>query len=237
MGDRVLQPYPLNRVTILGMGVSVYSWLTEMHKVHGKRVEGEEVWTINSGAFTFRGDLAFDMHEAGCSTPDRDPFFAQRREQYKKENVQVVLPKADPNIPLSYTYPLKQVVEAYDDSYYDNSVNYMLAFAFLCEPKEICLYGVDYNYTAGAKVHGYEHGRCSTEYWIGRGRQKGIHFTVSPVTTLLEANTRFKSGKIYGYARKPIWSSTGDKLTLGGFSDPDRVGEPDLSNLEPRDKV
>lgn len=245
LGDRVLKPYPLQRVTILGMGQSLYSWVTMQHKLAGERIPHEEVWTVNSGGFTLKGDLNFDMHEMGWN-PELDALIGGRRKRYAERNIQVVLPEADPNIESSYTYPLDLVVETINESYFDNGVCYMIAFAMLClslhpEPatnKELALYGVDYNYVAGKKVHGYEHGRCAVEYWLGRARALGLIITVPVQTTLMEAYKRASlSHRIYGYRRVPNFIATGGQLTLGALNDKSRDEKPDLSSLEQRDSL
>lgn len=190
-------PRKLKKVTILGLGKSVYDWVTLSHQDfpdHG------EVWTINAGALCFKHDVVFDMHTEGWiyRLKHRDLVkIIKRREFLKTHDKPVYMPKALPGFPTSVTYPLREVVETTGSVYFSTGMSYMLAMAFCCDVEELMLWGCDFAYDPKlSKVN--EPGRECCEYWVGRLVQKGCRVAHSQHTHFMDMHKRSR-GIIYGY--------------------------------------
>lgn len=191
----VFRPYKLDQVTIVGLGKSSYDLISFQHQ-YFKVVPNSQVWTINAGGYLYRHDVLWDMHtKEYLDKIDYQPAL-DRREWLKNHDKPVVMAKADANIPTSFTYPLREVIDTLQTPYFLTSVGYMLAFAMLCEVKSVRLYGVDFDYGPGQAAH--EVGRPCAEFWLGRMVERGIKVEVTTNTTLLGMTDRAK-GKLYGY--------------------------------------
>lgn len=66
-------------------------------------------------------------------------------------------------------YPLKEIIEKFNSTYFNNTISYMLAYAIYTEVEEITMYGIDMN-----AADEYYAQRGSVMYWIGYARAKGI---------------------------------------------------------------
>ncbi len=72
-----------------------------------------------------------------------------------------------------------------------------MAFALLCKPKQLLMWGCDFSYDRNTNSHD-EQGRACCEYWIGRLVQSGTRVGTSTNTHLMDSLARAKGG-IYGY--------------------------------------
>ncbi len=192
---------PRDKVVILGLGASVYEFVTDTYNSFDT---GWEVWTINAGAKLFNHDIVFDMHEPAwlerhCKARKTDVPL-KRREWLKTHDKPIVMPKADPDFPTSVTYPLKKVVEMVGTPYFANGMSYPLALAMCCGVKQLKLFGVDFSYDRDRNTHD-EQGRACAEYWIGRLVQTGCNVGHPKATHLLDSHNR-SQGTIYGYEAK-----------------------------------
>lgn len=207
MTDKVWHPYPLDSVAFLGLGVSIYNYILMMHKFPltepGMK---HEAWTVNAGARALGHDVCFDIHTdeyleqqkrreyaAGLKYVNR----AQNRRKWMKENPgkPIVLAKADPTIPNSYTFPLVEVVNKLNCPYFQHGLAYQIAFAMLCGVKKMQFYGCDFGDHKDEEI---ESGRHCVEFWLGRAFERGIQIEHAKDTTLMDTNTR-QDGHIYGY--------------------------------------
>jgi hypothetical protein len=114
----------------------------------------------------------------------------------EKHDKPIVMPEANPvGLPTSVTFPLKEVVELTQASWFNNGTAYMLATALCCQVKKLFLYGVDF---VGPQ---YELQRACTAYWLGRLVQSGCQIGGS---SILANDIRRQSGAtLYGY-HEPI---------------------------------
>jgi hypothetical protein len=217
------QPSPIDTLTIVGLGVSVYDWVRCNHAQFN--YEGT-VWTVNAGAVTFRHDLVFDMHEPKWleAMEQKDPKgfsrISRRREWLKKHDKPIIMPRHRPEWPTSLTYPLRRVVEETHSCYFATGVAYMLAAAKICKVKTLKLFGCDFSYCRDTNTHD-EQGRACCEYWLGRIIESGTRVEVTTNTHLLDMITR-SQGRIYGYDEQVTFEfpNTGG---MGRFIGPDYV--------------
>lgn len=194
-------PRKIPKLTIVGLGTSVYDWVN--HQWANFDANGE-VWTINAGAAVFRHDVLWDMHttEWLFRLDDRTIGRAlQRRHWLKVHDKPIIMPKTDPEIPMSVAYPLRKVIEGTKSCYFATGIAYMLAMAYLCDVEELWLFGCDFSYARNTNTHD-EQGRACAEYWIGRLVERGTRVAHTSKTHLMDAHKRSK-GLIYGY-HEPI---------------------------------
>lgn len=195
MGIRLIRP--VETVTMIGMGASVYDWVSN---VHDEFLTNGEIWTINSGAALFRHDYVFDMHtdewiaKMDEKTKERA---IRRREWLVNHDRPIIMPKAKPELPTSITFPLGEVIELTKSVYFATGASYMLALAYVCDVKYLKLFGCDFSYDRNTNTHD-EQGRACAEYWIGRLVQRGTK-VATPTNSHLMDGFRRSQGLIYGY--------------------------------------
>lgn len=206
--DRVLKPYPLKKVIILGMGMSLWDFI---HSSYGNPShlgeEGTEIWSINYAGFVFQSSLVFNMHDF------EDPTHREVMSAYSKiPATKVVSIRSYDWLSNTYEYPLQEVLEdgMCGVPYIRNTTSYALAFAILCRVPNVEIYGCDFDYDQTLVSTGdhFERGRANLEFWIGKAIAHGINVYVAPSGTLMGAIDVAKSGTIefYGYGKyKSVW--------------------------------
>lgn len=183
----------VERVTLLGLGSSIYDWIRTTHDKFDT-LNGE-VWTINSGGALYRHDLVFDMHSGGwidkldADIKDR---VLRRRAWFKNHDKPIIMPRALPEYPTSVAYPLAEVQAKAKSSYFTIGAAYPLALAYVCDVKQLRIFGFDFSGDA------LESGQACCEYWVGRLIEKGCQVQTSPNSHFMDG-INAKSGAIYGY--------------------------------------
>jgi hypothetical protein len=190
------------QVTILGLGKSIYSWISSIWDDFRPDFE---IWTINAGSACFRHHLVFDMHTdkyiAGLSN-DTQERVRRRREWLKNHDKPIVMPKALPDYPTSVTYPLNAVYERTHSMYFATGISYMMALAYVCDVEELLMFGCDFSYSRDTNTHD-EQGRACCEYWVGRLIEKGCKVGYTSDTHFMDAARR-SEGQIYGFDEKVV---------------------------------
>lgn len=221
--DRVFKPYPLSEVTIVALGRTGYRWAQEQYSKPGKPKPRHEVWVLNGAASVFRHDVVFNMHdldELAKHEPDKNFI-----ELYENHDKPVVTIRALPEVKNLYEYPLDEVTEEFQQTYFANGTSYLIAFALLCGVERINIFGCDFDYPGR---NDYEAGRCNFEYWLGYAAAKGVIVSTSSESTLMDTTYRLNGkgrigyGGVYGYFdRQPIYGASAEgKVVLTGFSTP-----------------
>lgn len=221
---RVLRPFPLRRVIMLGGGASVYDWIRKCYVDYdGGRKEDTQVWGICAMPFALKCDLAWNIHTKKVLL-DAPEVGQKGVDKLAKLDCPIVA--CEPFADNVYEYPLAEVIELTQETYLMNTLAYAIAFALLCGVERIEFYGCDFNYrTTGQQYTDYEMGRACVEYWIGvfrHFRQAGGRLVgVGPLSHLMDTNWRLSHG-IYGYGEaQPIIQQDGTgKVTLVGFNKP-----------------
>ena len=236
---RVLKPYPLDEIAILGNGGTILPWvqgrymtMTAAHRI--------ETWAMNSVCFALRVDKAFACYtdewlkgnipegsypspSAKGDPPDaieklkRNGLFADLVPEYKKTGAEVVtLDGAHDTL----EFPLAEVIEETGCGYFVNSHSYMLAFAITCMAmtpgkKKIYHHGCDYDY--GHLRNVYEAGKPCGEFWLGFAMARGIEVEVHPLSNLTSYRQMTEWGR-YGYGhQQPEVEFVGGRPRLKGF--------------------
>lgn len=238
---RVLKPYPLNEVAILGNGGTILPWVQGRYMtLHAKH--GIETWAMNSVCFAIRVDKAFACYTdewlkgnipkghyvANARTKEeedeierlkREGLFTDLVSEYKKTGAEVVtLDGAHDTL----EFALAEVIEETRQVYFVNSHAYMLAFAITCmalSPGKKILYhhGCDYDYGRLRDV--YEAGKPCAEFWLGLAMARGIEVQVHPLSSLMSFRQQSEWGR-YGYGyQQPIIDIVDGKPVLKGFKE------------------
>lgn len=160
-----------------------------------------EIWTCG-GIFNTvpRTDRHFEIHDKHetCrgwhrsqeeEAASRNVYWQWLAEQGPKAVLKTVLPET----PNATQYPLDEVLKAFPDKYFTNSVSYMVALAILEGCTDIGLWGIDMALSGKDESDEYGRQRPSVEFYLGIAMASGIKLHLPPETTLL------KSRKLYGF--------------------------------------
>lgn len=213
-------------VVIVALGPTSADWHAENCPYDRAMPQADEVWTLNKGIRHIRCDVAFvmdDMVGEGRKSEqyrrDLDACSAPIITSIVDDDVRAMYPNA-----VIHRYPLAHVlwsvgfaverargkaIERITDQdcvrngvamrYFQNSVPYMLAYAWFIGVKRLRLYGADYTFP---NQPAREDDRANCEYWVGIVRALGMEVSLPDTTTLLD--TRYQKG-LYGFgARQPL---------------------------------
>ena len=157
-----------------------------------------EIWTCG-GIFATapRSDRHFELHSVGetCKgwgqTPEQE---AAARNVYwswiAQQGPKVVLRGSTAEAPEAQPYPLENVLNAFPDRYFTNSISWMMGLALLEGCTDIGLWGVDMALTGDPEIpasNEYSRQRPSVEFYIGIATGAGITVHLPPETTLMKA--------------------------------------------------
>lgn len=230
-GGRVLQPYPLHQVAMVGMGPSAVQFANSVYYQEFCRKKGErEIWTLNYGYQVWQHDLLFNMRDL-VHERQHNPA-GDFIEAYREHPVPVVTTRFVKDIQNCYEYPFEEMFDTFGDRYFACGSSFMVAMAIMCLRKQekgdriLSLFGFDFNYP-GKDL--YEAGRANLEYWIGRAIQSGIDVRVPDASTLMDMYQRnhthkglVGNGVIYGCQDLvPEFDTLEGKLKLTGWKSND----------------
>lgn len=201
-GAQPLPRLPLESVTLLLMGGTGRDAAGLIMRGDIKTDAANPVWVVNKAASFYQHQLAWNTHDLNFMR-DAEPD-AKYHSYYRKYNRPVVTLRPVRGLK-TLIYPIKEIVEFYQDTYFFASPSYMLAYAAWCGAKRINIFGADFDYQDRTE---YEGGRCCMEYWMGRLTERGVKFGLSPNTTLLDMKWKDTGrpvmgkpygGPLYGY--------------------------------------
>jgi len=154
----------------------------------------------NWGGREVRWDLLFDMHH-----PEVMRTFSRGKsahwEVLRKTKKPVITLSKIKDIPASISYPIEEIVKAYNSKYFTSTVSYQLAWALYMGYKEVHVYGVNF---IGKEE--YEYQRASAEFWIGYLRGAGVDVYIPPSSCLM------KAAFLYGYETHVLNESVSTNL-------------------------
>lgn len=154
--------------------------------------ESWEIWTCSGLALQGRRfDRHFELHrydEIARGWTGSVEHDAQMAESYMQFLARLTAPQivylqeADPKIPVSRTYPIDMVFEAFPERYFASTIAYMIALAIMEGADEIGLWGVD----MALSSEQYSGQRASAEWLLGIAQGMGITVTIPPEGDLLK---------------------------------------------------
>lgn len=161
---------------------------------HKPNVKAEEVWTLNTGIRWLKHDLAFimdDMSEFGHHFPDYG-------DAMRDADKPIITSALYDEFPMSVEYPLQEILTDFKQTYFNNSVPYIIAYALHIGVKYMYIFGADYTFP-GQEAR--ESGRGCVEFWIGFAASRGMVVQVVETSTLMDA---CEDNRFYGYIHQPI---------------------------------
>ncbi len=163
-----------------------------------------EIWTCG-GIFSTvpRTDRHIEIHDKAetCKGWGQSPEHEEAaRNVYwdwiREKGPAAVLKQRLPETPAASEYPLQEVLKAFPDRYFTNSVSYMLALALLEGCDELGLWGIDMALNGDPAVpesNEYARQRPSVEFYLGIACGRGIRVHIPAQSTLLKAR------RLYGF--------------------------------------
>jgi len=157
---------------------------------------GWEFWGLNA-LYVHSNDMPlqrfarwFDLHAPQAVANGR-------LANYRKLGCPVYLQQIVEDMPQSVEFPKAEIEAFWGDTYFTNSISWMLAFAGMMGFSEIRVYGVDM-----ATDSEYRFQRPNVEYWIGKLRGRGIKVSVAETSDLLKASHQYGYGTDHGLRAK-----------------------------------
>lgn len=171
-------------------------YITNVCKTGSRKTVADETWAINKMGAAIRCDAIFRMDDLAEEFSVNDRVWEQGRNgpKAKIQNVwyetlknfqgKIFTCKAYPEqFPASVEYPLEEVINFVQASYFNTGPSYAIAYAMYIGVKEIQLYGIDYTYP---DKHISESGRGCVEYHLREAMRRGIDIKVAQNSTLLD---------------------------------------------------
>ena len=185
-------------VIIVALGPSNHDYISAMLAT-GYDLDFDEMWTVNHGMRLFIHDLAFDMHDYRYMGDHKSRQMKYHKKMVRETKKPVIMVEPYPDIKKCFKYPLQFVMDSVgpENTYFNNTVPYMLAYAYAIGVKEIGLFGADYHYPGIPKE---ESGKSCCEFWVGFLRARGVQVRICAGSTLTDANA---NRPLYGYLFTP----------------------------------
>ena len=149
-----------------------------------------EVWGINEVCIKHPCTRVFDMHDLGVGYDNHLPKQLLLQTVVNR-NIPLISIKKYEGIATSEVYPLEEVEQRFDTSYFSNGICYMVALALYEGYTDIQFYGVNMHGTAER----FKDERPCVEWWLGIAKGMGVKVTINKESSLL----RTYDGKKYGY--------------------------------------
>lgn len=187
-------------VAILGLGLSLQTFVNIAKGMGGTHKVADEIWGINALGDLFQCDRVFHMDDVRVqeirAQADPTSNIAAMLEWLKKHPGPVYTSQKHPDYPGLVEYPLAAVLNTCDGQQYMNSTAaHAIAFAIHLGVKKIMCFGMDF--TLPNSYHA-EQGRACVEFWLGFARARGIEIRVPKESSLLDACEPWER-RIYGY--------------------------------------
>jgi len=186
-------------IAILGLGPSVTQYLEITKRLGGRRAYCDETWTINALGDVFACDRVFHMDDVRIQQIRADAApqsnIARMLDWLKTTSTPVVTSRAHPEYPALEEFPLAECVTQFPKAYFNNTAAYAVAYALMCAPTKLSIFGCDYTYP---NVHDAEKGRACLEFWLGIAVERGVELALPRTTSLMDA-MHSQAARFYGY--------------------------------------
>ena len=175
-------------IAIVGLGPSSAQYLDLCKRLGGRKKYCDETWSINALGDVLASDLIFHMDDVRIqqiradAAPDSN--IAGMLEWIKTHPGPIMTSRAHPDYPGLVEFPLEDVLNEFENAYFNSTAAYAVAYAIFIGATKISLFGCDFSY---AKSHDAEKGRACVEFWLGMAAERGIKLAVPKNSTLLDA--------------------------------------------------
>lgn len=187
-------------VAILGLGLSLLSYVNLAKGLGARRRIAEETWGINAVGDTIACDRVFHMDDVRIQQvrAEADPQnnIAAMLIWLKTHPGPIYTSQTHPDYPGLVEYPLAAVLDSCAGQQYMNSTAACaIAYAIHIGVKKIMCFGMDF--TLPNSYHA-EQGKACVEFWLGFARARGINIACPKESSLLDACEPFER-RVYGY--------------------------------------
>jgi len=168
---------------------------------HG--IQYHETWCINAAAAAYKCDRLF-MLDPPSRFLDSDVTGNQAKAMTRIlmdgcwDDCPIITCEEDKRVKNLQLYPLKEVISKTVCHYFNNTVAYAVAYAYVGNAKQISFFGCDYTYRGN--INFAEAGRACVEFWIAKCLEKGIKVDISADCSLMDSDVPAEE-KLYGYHR------------------------------------
>ena len=196
-------------VSLVALGGSKKDFFTEAMTIGNKRGLSDEVWVINKMGCLIKHDMLWRMDDlmtlrdcntktyTGGNVAEPAMIHDTYTEFLRQHNKPIVTTIAYPEeFPMSWAYPLEDVINTIGYSYFRTTPAYAAAFAIHIGVKKLRIYGCDFVYPQSKYRH--EAGRANMEFILGIGMTMGMEVWVPASSTLLDSCIPTME-KMYGY--------------------------------------
>jgi hypothetical protein len=187
-------------VAILGLGVSLRTFVHAAKGLGARRRIAEEIWGINALGDLFQCDRVFHQDDVRIqeirAAEDPSSNIAAMLTWLRSHPGPIYTSQTHPDYPGLVEYPLADVLNSCAGQRYMNSTAACaIAFAIHLGVRKIMCFGMDFTLP---NSHHAEQGRACVEFWLGFARARGIDIAVPKDSTLLDACEPAER-RIYGY--------------------------------------
>ena len=187
-------------VAILGLGLSLKTYIDLAKGLGGRHKIAEETWGINAIGDVVQCDRIFHMDDVRIQEirAEANPTgnIAGMLGWLKKHPGPIYTSQVHREYPGLVEYPLADVLNSCAGQRYMNTTAACaIAYAVHIEVQRIMCFGMDF--TLPNSYHA-EQGRACVEFWLGFARARGIDIVCPKESSLLDACEPFER-RIYGY--------------------------------------
>jgi SAM-dependent methyltransferase len=189
-------------IAIVAFGPTSAFYLDAAKKEGNRKRFADFVIAINAMGSIIQSDLVFHMDDVRIqerrAAADPEGHVAGVVEWLREYPGRVMTSRAHPDYPHLEEFPLEDLLNEFQGGYINGTGAAALAYAIYLKPEEISLWGMDFTFPS---AHKNERGRACTEYWLGRGQERGILFRLPPKTSLMDSfeDSASDEAHFYGY--------------------------------------
>ena len=197
--ERAMEKRPRS-VAILGLGLTLHTYVNLAKGLGGRKKIADEVWGINALGDVIACDRVFHMDDVRVqeirAAADPAGNIAAMLSWLKTHPGPVITSQRHPDYPGLVEFPLAAVLNSCAGQQYMNTTAACaIAYAIHIGVQKIMCFGMDF--TLPNSYHA-EQGRACVEFWLGFARARGIEIATSKDSSLLDACEPFER-RIYGY--------------------------------------
>lgn len=227
------QKKPQKSVAIVAMGASAAQYVQLASNLGTRLRVADETWAINCMGGVIDHDLLFHMDD--CKVQEAR---AERKPEgaiagmvtWLKDHPKFVTSRAYPDYPGAIEFPLQDVINKFNSTYFNNTVAYAVAYALYQGFTRIMMFGCDYHYDNAPKA---ESGRGCVEYWLAIAACHGVEINVASASSLMDANVP-DCCRFYGYDAVDVKLQQAEKGVQVEFTEREKL--PTAEEIEKRYK-
>jgi hypothetical protein len=197
--ERAMEKRPKS-VAILGLGLTLRSYINIAKGQGARRTIADETWGINALGDVIQCDRVFHMDDVRIQEirAEADPKsnIASMLKWLKTHPGPIYTSQTHRDYPGLVEFPLADVLNSCEGQQYMNTTAACaVAYAVHIGVQKILCFGMDFTLP---NSYDAEQGRACVEFWLGFARARGIEIVCPKSSSLLDACEPFER-RIYGY--------------------------------------